>query len=499
MRILGKSFAALIILAIAAVMIGNLASAVQPPEDHSGGPGSGCYCHNLGVGIWVNGTDTYAKEEVFYVNTESGRSFAFQVTSVKTQTERTEGLLQPAMDWMSNMSDNAKFTFDPREVKDNSPQDQNPTAGSITALFKITAPNDSGSYIISLFAQGPIITALVTVKALSPSAFASINDVASPLAAKGGAPVGVNVTLQNKGPVAHTLYMYAVDRITGQELFAKVYSVAQVAPNGTITLSGVFTMPNSNVTLAIRSGHVQDNRDIDDDLTTVSVFQPQSPPPIQTASIAALAREWAPWIVITAGSLSAVPLIRTQAQKKRPLFPKGEKLTLAIVDCALCGGCEVAIADLGSNLVKLLSDKIDLVYAPILMSAREYGPVDVAFVIGAIRTEEDLRAVKEAREKAKVLVSFGTCPAFGGLNNLANLSSKQELLEYAYANTASMGHDNGKTLPSERVPEVLSELKPLSEYVKVDLTIPGCPPPSDSIRDAINLLLNGIANGERTI
>jgi F420-non-reducing hydrogenase small subunit len=176
-------------------------------------------------------------------------------------------------------------------------------------------------------------------------------------------------------------------------------------------------------------------------------------------------------------------------------LPETEKLKLAIVDCAYCGGCEIAIADLGLELLSLLSQKIDLVYAPILMSARDYGPVDVAFVVGAVRFVEDIKAVKEAREKAKILVAFGTCPAFGSLSTLANLYTKEELLESAYVTALSMEHGGKKTIPTENVPELVNEIKPLSDYVKVDLTLPGFPPPLEVIRDAFDAILYGQPSG----
>ena len=131
-----------------------------------------------------------------------------------------------------------------------------------------------------------------------------------------------------------------------------------------------------------------------------SVHQSISRPALQKIPFTALTAPWAPWIGSMAASLVLVPLLALYTRKRKLSLKQSEKLKLAIVDCALCGGCEVAIADLGEEFLNLTSDKVDLVYAPILMSAREYGPVDVVFVVGAVRTAEDLKAVKEAREKA---------------------------------------------------------------------------------------------------
>ncbi len=235
----------------------------------------------------------------------------------------------------------------------------------------------------------------------------------------------------------------------------------------------VYYIPPPNMTLDQFSG---------------SVHQSISRPALQKIPFSALAAQWAPWIGSMAASLVLVPLLALYTRKRKLSLKQSEKLKLAIVDCALCGGCEVAIADLGEEFLNLTSDKVDLVYAPILMSAREYGPVDVVFVVGAVRTAEDLKAVKEAREKARILVAFGTCPGFGGLNNLANLSSKHELLDSAYVNAPSMDH-TGKTVPHVNVPELLEEIKPLGDYVEVDITIPGCPPPLQLIRDSLGEIL----------
>jgi Fe-S-cluster-containing dehydrogenase component/coenzyme F420-reducing hydrogenase gamma subunit len=261
----------------------------------------------------------------------------------------------------------------------------------------------------------------------------------------------------------------------------KTGNAVQLLPESN-TNSSVYYIPPTNMTLE------QFNS-----LTHQSI----SKPALQRMPLSALAVQWVPWIGSVATALALAPLIGLYARKRRLLPSKvREKLRLAIVDCAICGGCEVAIADLGEQVLRLLSDRVELVYAPILMSAREFGQVDVVFVVGAVRNEDDLKAVREARVKAKVLVAFGTCPAFGGVNILSNLYSKEELLDSAYVNALSMEHYGEKiTVPSVRVPALLNEIKPLSEYVKVDVTLPGCPPPSQVIRDALDALLHGASPG----
>jgi F420-non-reducing hydrogenase small subunit len=156
------------------------------------------------------------------------------------------------------------------------------------------------------------------------------------------------------------------------------------------------------------------------------------------------------------------------------------KAKLAIEDCAICGGCEIALADLGVGLLKVLDKRVDLVDAPVLASAIDYDQADVTFVIGVVRTKHELERVQAARQKSKILVSFGTCPSTGGLAGLANLSTNEELLTAAY---------DGKA-PTQGS-EILDKLEPLSKHVKVDYVIPGCPPPGPVIKELLSELLGG--------
>ena len=168
----------------------------------------------------------------------------------------------------------------------------------------------------------------------------------------------------------------------------------------------------------------------------------------------------------------------------------GTKATVAIQNLSYCGGCEVALSDLGQDLLDLLDHKIDLVYSPILMSAKDYSDVDVALITGAVRTEEDLRLVQAARRKARYLVAFGTCPAFGGLPGLANLTEKRDLLDSAYRGNTP-GAQSGSH-PVGALPQLMENLAPLETYAKVDFTLPGCPPPPAMIAEFLGRVLRKI-------
>jgi len=54
------------------------------------------------------------------------------------------------LEW-SNVSHNRYFTFTPKEVEDNAPEDVQSDGGTIRALFKIATPNIEGDYVIRVY------------------------------------------------------------------------------------------------------------------------------------------------------------------------------------------------------------------------------------------------------------------------------------------------------------------------------------------------------------
>jgi NAD-reducing hydrogenase small subunit len=53
------------------------------------------------------------------------------------------------------------------------------------------------------------------------------------------------------------------------------------------------------------------------------------------------------------------------------------------------------------------------------------------------------------------------------------------------------GTDVGKMVPTEGVPALLKQARPVREFVAVDYYLPGCPPPAKAISGILNELLEG--------
>ncbi|MHA1506303.1 MAG: 4Fe-4S dicluster domain-containing protein [Candidatus Asgardarchaeia archaeon] len=141
------------------------------------------------------------------------------------------------------------------------------------------------------------------------------------------------------------------------------------------------------------------------------------------------------------------------------------------------GGCEGCRYRLLESILNL--DGVEIAYEPLLGLNEEADRYDVAFIEGAIISEEDLKKVREIREKSKFLVALGSCATLGGIPGLRKFSNR-EGIESVY---------KGKEIMVSILEEPPSAL---SKYVKVDYEIRGCPPTSEELVRLIRNLKDGL-------
>lgn len=156
-----------------------------------------------------------------------------------------------------------------------------------------------------------------------------------------------------------------------------------------------------------------------------------------------------------------------------------------------CNGCHVTITDLYEQITELL-DVVDIKWGSVLtdFKYKDMPEVDVALVEGTIINEENLEIVKKVREKAKILITLGTCSSYGGIPGMRNFYSADEALETAYKTTPSTVNEDGK-IPHKEIPKLLPMTLPVHKCVKVDYKITGCPPEPQQILDAVKSLAAG--------
>lgn len=147
-----------------------------------------------------------------------------------------------------------------------------------------------------------------------------------------------------------------------------------------------------------------------------------------------------------------------------------------------CEGCYVSLLDAGEALIPLL-ESVDLVASP-LVAVDDLTALDVVLVEGAVTTQHDIEALVAARSAAKTLVAVGSCAALGGIGGLRNLSPLADVLEAAYPDGES---------PGPELPRLTSRVRPLSDFVTVDVAVPGCAPETETLLAALGAALEGRA------
>jgi len=182
-----------------------------------------------------------------------------------------------------------------------------------------------------------------------------------------------------------------------------------------------------------------------------------------------------------------------------------EKLKIAFYWAASCGGCEIAVLDVNEKILDVVA-AADIVFWPVAIDIKykdvEAMPdksIDACFFNGAIRTSENEKMANLLRQKAKILVAFGSCACDGCVKGLANLWDRETVFERVYLETPSTENPESVT-PKTRVkvkegelelPEFYDTVKTLPQTVDVDYTISGCPPPIPAIISMFTAFISG--------
>ena len=155
-----------------------------------------------------------------------------------------------------------------------------------------------------------------------------------------------------------------------------------------------------------------------------------------------------------------------------------------------CSGCHMSFLDMDERLITL-AGLVDIVHSPIVDPKDFPHDVDITLVEGAVSSEEDLHKALVIRERSKLVISLGDCAVTGNVPAMRNPFKPNDLLERAYIENASAPALAERKAPASYLPPLLPKAKPIHEVIKIDLYLPGCPPPADAIFQILVDLLEG--------
>lgn len=165
-----------------------------------------------------------------------------------------------------------------------------------------------------------------------------------------------------------------------------------------------------------------------------------------------------------------------------------KKLTLATTSLAGCFGCHMSLLDIDEKLLTLV-DLVDFKKSPLVDMKELCEPCDVGLIEGGCCNSENVRVLREFREKCRVLISVGQCAITGGLPAMRNGIAVHELYEESYVRGETLA--NALIPVDEDLPPILDRVYPCHEIVRIDAYLPGCPPKAELLWEALELILAG--------
>jgi len=153
-----------------------------------------------------------------------------------------------------------------------------------------------------------------------------------------------------------------------------------------------------------------------------------------------------------------------------------EKLKVGILDITGCNGCVLSVA-FNEDQVLDIFNLVDVQAFRFVSDPVEENPeFDIVLMEGMVASPRDLEFLKEIRARTKVLVALGTCAHTGNIPAYRKWAPKENLARLQFEKT-------------DDIADV--EVTPLDAHVKVDATIPGCPPNKIEILEVIKNLVIG--------
>lgn len=155
---------------------------------------------------------------------------------------------------------------------------------------------------------------------------------------------------------------------------------------------------------------------------------------------------------------------------------KSARPRLGVFKFASCDGCQLSLLAAEDELLHV-ADMVHIAYFLEATSRIEPGPYDVALVEGSITTAEDAERIQQVRRESHYLITIGACATAGGIQALRNWGDCDEMVAAVY--------------PTPQFISTLAKSTPISDHVKVDFELRGCPINQYQLIEVIQALVNG--------
>lgn len=165
----------------------------------------------------------------------------------------------------------------------------------------------------------------------------------------------------------------------------------------------------------------------------------------------------------------------------------GSKIRLATTSLAGCFGCHTSFLDIDERILKL-AEVVEFDRSP-LTDIEHCNPCDIGLIEGGVCNSENVHTLREFRKHCKILVAVGACAINGGLPGYRNTIPLEECLGESYLD--GIGVENPQIPSDPELPLLLNKVYPIHEVVKIDYSLPGCPPSADVFWKFLTDLIDG--------
>lgn len=152
------------------------------------------------------------------------------------------------------------------------------------------------------------------------------------------------------------------------------------------------------------------------------------------------------------------------------------KPRLGVWKFASCDGCQLSLLDCEDEILAI-AGAVDIAYFPEATRGDVKGVYDLSLVEGSITTPHDAERIHDVRRRSKTLITIGACATSGGIQALRNFADVREYTSIVYAHPEYI--------------HTLSTSTAISNHVRVDFELRGCPINKGQLVDVVAAYLAG--------
>jgi len=158
-----------------------------------------------------------------------------------------------------------------------------------------------------------------------------------------------------------------------------------------------------------------------------------------------------------------------------------EKIKIGWFSFSCCEDNTVVMTEVMNDHWQEWKKIFDFRHVRVLKSKNIYDEFDIAFIEGALASSEQEEKVKDIRLRSKKLVAVGACAVTGLPSGQRNNFSPEQKASVEFLVSRFGG---------------LKEVKKVSDVVKVDVEIPGCPMSPEVFLEKVNALVAELQNNK---